>query len=114
VIINNHHEQQPLERLTKIINKDLLLNIYNVSLIIYFSSTGYSDYCLINTEIEKKGGQRPTQMLHLHEAYTIMTRNKMAMTHTEEYCSMKKIANNIHIFLKILCRCSNTFINIQG
>jgi len=28
------------------------------------------------------------KILQLHEPYTIMTRNKLAMTHTEQYCTM--------------------------
>jgi len=53
-----------------------------------------------NTEYRNKGAQRPIKniALSLHEPYTlytIMTRNKIAMTHTEEYWTMNmKIITN--------------------
>jgi len=38
---------------------------------------------LAYTEHIKKGEQRPIKLLRLHVPYTIITRIKMAMTHTE-------------------------------
>jgi len=66
----------------------------------------YSNY-LINTEHRKIGGPRRIKNIALtvHELYslhyTIMTRNKIAMTHIEEIILYNEYANNnIHTFKK--------------
>jgi len=54
-----------------------------------------------NTEHRKKVDKGLLQILHLHEPYrnTFMMRNKIAMTHTEEYCIVYNEYENNYIHI---------------